>query len=220
MIIDYGYLRVSSDEQNLDRQYIALKSYKDIPDENIFADKITGKTDSREYYNALKVILTNLNNINMRREEKDRDIINLTIEDLDRLGRTKKIIRDEMKWFEDHNIKLHILEIPTTLIEIDEENQWVLAMTNKILIEVYTSLAEQELKKKERRTREGIDAAKGRGVYKGRMPIKINQDLFESTYQKWKNHEITAVKAQEILNIKANTWYRRVAKREGRVVRW
>lgn len=220
MIIDFAYLRVSDESQNLDRQYIALKNYKNIPEENVYADKITGKTDDREEYNALKVILKNLNNINMRRKEEDRDIINLTIEDLDRLGRTKKIIRDEMRWFEEHNIRLHILEIPTTLMTLDEENQWVLVMVNKILIEVYTTLAEQELKKKERRTREGIEAAKLRGVYKGRVPIKIDETLFESTYKRWKDGEITAIMAMGIVGLKPNTWYRRVAKMEGREVKW
>lgn len=220
MIIDFAYLRVSDESQNLDRQYIALKNYKNIPEENVYADKITGKTDDREEYNALKVILKNLNNINMRRKEEDRDIINLTIEDLDRLGRTKKIIRDEMRWFEEHNIRLHILEIPTTLMTLDEENQWVLVMVNKILIEVYTTLAEQELKKKERRTREGIEAAKLRGVYKGRVPIKIDETLFESTYKRWKDGEITAIMAMGIVGLKPNTWYRRVAKMESREVKW
>ena len=203
----YAYLRCSDESQHLDRQYTAIRNYTDIPEENYFADKITGKTDQREQYQAMKVILKNLANINNKRPEEQRDSIEVVIEDLDRLGRTKKIIRDEMQWFSDNGIKLRILEIPTTLVEIDGENDWVLEMVNRIIIEVYTALAEQELQKKERRTREGIEAAKLRGAYKGRKPIDTPAN-FETVYKRWKNKEITARKAMELTNLKTNTFYR------------
>lgn len=207
MKIMYAYLRCSDESQHLDRQYTAIRNYTDIPEENYFADKITGKTDQREQYQAMKVILKNLANINNKRPEEQRDSIEVVIEDLDRLGRTKKIIRDEMQWFSDNGIKLRILEIPTTLVEIDGENDWVLEMVNRIIIEVYTALAEQELQKKERRTREGIEAAKLRGAYKGRKPIDTPAN-FETVYKRWKNKEITARKAMELTNLKTNTFYR------------
>ena len=207
MKIIYAYLRCSDESQHLDRQYAAIKNYTDIPEENYFADKVTGKTDQREQYQAMKVILKNLANINNKRPEEQRDSIEVVIEDLDRLGRTKKIIRDEMQWFSDNGIKLRILEIPTTLVEIDGENDWVLEMVNRIIIEVYTALAEQELQKKERRTREGIEAAKLRGAYKGRKPIDTPAN-FETVYKRWKNKEITARKAMELTNLKTNTFYR------------
>ena len=207
MKIIYAYLRCSDESQHLDRQYTAIRNYTDIPEENYFADKITGKTDQREQYQAMKVILKNLANINNKRPEEQRDSIEVVIEDLDRLGRTKKIIRDEMQWFSDNGIKLRILEIPTTLVEIDGENDWVLEMVNRIIIEVYTALAEQELQKKERRTREGIEAAKLRGAYKGRKPIDTPAN-FETVYKRWKNKEITARKAMELTNLKTNTFYR------------
>lgn len=205
----FAYLRCSDESQHLDRQYEAIGKYADIPEENYFVDKITGKTDQREQYQAMKVILKNLANINNKRPEEQRDSIEVVIEDLDRLGRTKKIIRDEMQWFSDNGIKLRILEIPTTLVEIDSENDWVLEMVNRIIIEVYTALAEQELQKKERRTREGIEAAKLRGAYKGRKPIDTPAN-FEVIYKRWKNKEITARKAMDILGLKTNTFYRMV----------
>lgn len=205
----FAYLRCSDESQHLDRQYEAIGKYADIPEENYFVDKITGKTDQREQYQAMKVILKNLANINNKRPEEQRDSIEVVIEDLDRLGRTKKIIRDEMQWFSDNGIKLRILEIPTTLVEIDSENDWVLEMVNRIIIEVYTALAEQELQKKERRTREGIEAAKLRGAYKGRKTIDTPAN-FEVIYKRWKNKEITARKAMDILGLKTNTFYRMV----------
>jgi DNA invertase Pin-like site-specific DNA recombinase len=215
MKIMYAYLRCSDESQHLDRQYEAISKYANIPKENYFADKISGRTDQREQYQALKVILSNLNRINLSRPESDRDIIEVVIEDLDRLGRTKKIIRDEMQWFSDNNIKLRILEIPTTLIEISSENDWVLDLVNRILIEVYTALAEQEFDKRERRQREGIEAAKLRGVYKGRKPIEM-PETFAKVYSRWKNKEITAVRAMELLNLKPNTFYKMVKQYETR----
>ena len=213
MILKFGYGRVSSEEQCLDRQLEALGKY-DIPEENIFCDKITGKTDNREQYQMLKAILQRFSIINSKKESKARDIIELYIEELDRLGRTKKIIRDEMKWFADHGIILKILEIPTTLIEIDPQNDWVLDMVNRIIIEVYTSLAEQEIVKKEKRQREGIETAKARGVYKGRKPITVDEKLFENIYKRWKAGEFTALKAMDKLGLKPNTFYRIVKQYE------
>ena len=68
--------------------------------------------------------------------------------------------------------------IPTTLMKIDGQ-EWAIEMINNLLIEVYTSLAQQEISEKERRQREGIEIAKEKGVYKGRKPIEYNQDKFE-----------------------------------------
>lgn len=213
MILRFGYGRVSDVGQNLDRQLVALSKYA-IPEENMFTDKITGKTDNRENYQTMKAIIQRLAFINSKKEPKDRDLIELYIEELDRLGRTKKIIRDEMQWFAEHGVVLRILEIPTTLMDIDPQNDWVLDMVNRIIIEVYTALAEQELQKKEKRQREGIEQAKLRGVYKGRKPITVDRGQFESVYKRWKSGELTALKAMELLNLKTNTFYRMVKQYE------
>lgn len=217
MKVKYGYGRVSSDHQELARQLEALLAIEGLAEENIYTDKITGKTGDRENYKALKVILLNISRVNQKREKKARDVIELYIEELDRLGRTKKIIRDEMKWFSDNGIILRILEIPTTLLDIDSENEWILEMTNHILIEVYTTLAEQELVKKEKRTREGIEIAKKAGKYKGRKPIEVDYEQFGKIYNRWKSKEITAVKAMELLNLKNNTFYKNVKLYEERI---
>lgn len=215
MILKFGYGRVSDITQNLDRQLNALNQYN-IPEENLFTDKITGKTDDRENYNIMKAILQRLSNINGKKNPAERDIIELYIEELDRLGRTKKIIRDEMQWFAEQGIILRILEIPTTLMDIDPQNDWVLDMINRIIIEVYTSLAEQELTKKEKRQREGIEAAKLRGVYKGRKPITVDEKLFNNVYKRWKAGEFTARKAMDMLGLKTNTFYRMVKQYENK----
>ena len=116
MRIDFGYLRCSTEEQHLDRQFESIKRFRDIPEENLFAEKVTGKTDNREQYQAMKVLIQRLVDINAKKPDNQKDTIEVVIEELDRLGRTKKIIRDEMQWFSERDIKLRILEIPTTLM--------------------------------------------------------------------------------------------------------
>ncbi len=109
MRIDFGYLRCSTEQQHLDRQFEAIKRFRDIPEENLFAEKVTGKTDNREQYQAMKILIQRLIDINSRKPKEEQDSFEVVIEELDRLGRTKKIIRDEMQWFSERGIKLRIL---------------------------------------------------------------------------------------------------------------
>lgn len=209
MRIIFGYCRVSTEEQKLNRQIEAIKKYApDIPDSNIFMDKISGKkdVDIRPQYKALKVILSNLSDINNKHDES-KDEIDLVIEELDRLGRNKILIKQEMEWFRQHNIKLRILEIPTTLTEVSEQNGWVLDLVTNILIEVYTAIAEQELDKRHKRQQEGIEVAKQLGKYKGRKPIRIDSEHFKKIYIRVQSGEITNQQAMDILGLKNNTYY-------------
>lgn len=212
--INFGYGRTSSIEQHEDRQITAIlgSNYK-IKRENIFIDKQTGKTFVRDKYNTMKALIVNI--VNAYGDSKDRPEINVVIEEMDRLGRNKKGILEELRWFESMHVRVRILEIPTTLIDIDKENEWVLDMVNKILIEVYASLAEQEMDKREKRQREGIEEAKKKGdVYKGRKPIEVDMAVFALVYSRWKSGELTARKAMELLNLKNQTFYRRVKQYE------
>ena len=211
--INLGYGRVSDVSQKSARQITAiLRSKYDIKPENIFIDKQTGKTFVREKYDTMKALIVNI--VNAYGDSPDRPEINVIIEELDRLGRNKKGILEELRWFESMHVRVRILEIPTTLIDIDKENDWVIDMVNKILIEVYASLAEQELNKKEKRQREGIAEARKNGVYKGRKPIEVDMLTFELIYKRWKSGELTARKAMELLNLKSQTFYRRVKQYE------
>ena len=117
-------------------------------------------------------------------------------------------------WFKDHNIIVRILEIPTTLAAVDENNQWVMDMVTNLLIEVYAQLAQAELEKRAKRQAEGIAVAKAKGVYKGRKPISIDDKQLERVYSKWKAGEITACQAMVQLGLKPNTFYRRVKEYE------
>lgn len=210
MSLQYAYCRISTIDQNIDRQIIAIKQFAPtITDNNIFIDKKTGKDFEREQYQEMKVILEHISKANSNSET-----IELIVEELDRLGRNADLIKRELMWFKEHNIIVRILEIPTTLIEVDESNRWVMEMVTNLLIEVYAQLAQAELEKRAKRQAEGIAVAKAKGVYKGRKPIAINNVQFEAVYMRWKAGEISARQAMSELNIKSNTFYRRVKEYE------
>lgn len=210
MVIQYGYARVSTKDQHLERQLTAIKKYAPgISDNNIFIDKKTGKDFEREQYQAMKVILEHLS-----KASSSSDSIELIIEEMDRLGRNATGIKKELLWFKEHNIIVRILEIPTTLLDVDQNNKWVTELINNLLIEVYSAIAEQELEKREKRQAEGIAEAKKKGVYKGRKPIEVNESMFKQIYAKWKASEITARQAMKELDLKPNTFYRRVKEYE------
>lgn len=210
MVIQYGYARVSTKDQHLERQLTAIKKYAPgISDNNIFVDKKTGKDFEREQYQAMKVILEHLS-----KASSSSDSIELIIEEMDRLGRNATGIKKELLWFKEHNIIVRILEIPTTLLDVDQNNKWVTELINSLLIEVYSAIAEQELEKREKRQAEGIAEAKKKGVYKGRKPIEVNESMFKQIYAKWKSSEITARQAMKEVDLKPNTFYRRVKEYE------
>ena len=145
----YGYMRVSTKAQNLNRQEDALLEFG-VEKDNIFADKESGKNFDREKYQEMKSIL------------KRNDV--LVIKELDRLGRNKVMIKEELEYFKDNGIRVKILNIPTTLIDIQEGQEWIIDMVNNILLEVMSSIAEEERKKIKERQAEGIAAAKAVGV--------------------------------------------------------
>ena len=193
--MDYGYARVSSTEQNLDRQILALKEF--VSDENIVVDKASGKNIHREGYQALKGIFG----------LREGDTLYVT--SLDRLSRNKEDIKQELQWFKEKKIRLKILDLTTSLVEVPEGQQWILEMIQNVLIEVLSSIAEQERLTIHKRQREGIDAAKKAGKHLGR-PVLSVPDNFAEVYFRWKKGDITARKAMEILGMKSSSFYRKV----------
>ena len=195
----FGYARVSSREQNLDRQIQALKKYVD--EEHILTDKESGKNLNRPSYQALKGALG----------LRSGDI--LVITSLDRLSRNKADIKQELQWFKEQNVRLKILDLPTSMVEVNEGQEWILEMIQNILIEVLTSIAEQERITIKNRQREGIDAAKKKGKVFGRPKIS-RPDEFDEIYRLWKKGEITAVAAMKKLGLSSSTFYRMVKQHE------
>lgn len=190
-----GYARVSSTGQNLDRQLAELRKY--VPEENIVVDKISGKSLDRPGYQALKGAL------GLRRGDC------LYIKSLDRLSRNKADIKSELVWFKENGIALRILDLPTTLLNLDNGQEWIQEMVNNILIEVMSSLAEQERVMIRQRQREGIDAAKAIGKHLGRPRLKM-PDNWTSVYRCWKENKITAGEAARQMQISVSSFYRLV----------
>lgn len=209
-MITYAYERVSSKDQNLERQETAIRNYRpNISDANIFKDKVTGKTFDREHYNEMKIILEHLSKVNAT-----NDLIEVVFEEMDRLGRDKESIKKELQWYKNHGIYIRILELPSTLVDIDSNNKWVMDMVTNILIEVYATMAQQELEKRAKRQTEGIIEAQKKGIKFGRQPIQLNESEFMTVYNSWKAAEINARQAMNILGIKPNTFYLRVKEYE------
>lgn len=141
----YGYVRVSTREQNEQRQIEVMKKYG-IRKSDIFIDKSTGKNFERPSYQDLKEELEN------------GDILLIT--SVDRLGRNKQQSLKELRELKDKGVVIMIENIPTTLIDVDEKNKGMIEMINNILIEVYTTLAEEELKMIKERQEQGVKAMK------------------------------------------------------------
>lgn len=164
---NYAYIRVSKAEQNLERQIDSIKAFRpSMPDENIYYDKKSGKDLNRKQY------------IELRNKLKAGD--ELIIHELDRLGRNKDEIKAELIWFKEQKIVTRVLNIPTTLIELPENQSWVFDMVNNILIEVYSSIAQNERETIGTRTKEGLVAARKRGRFGGRpslSPQKIDKAI-------------------------------------------
>lgn len=189
----YGYARVSSKEQNEDRQINALIEFG-VSKDNIIVDKKSGKDLSREGYVSLKNYIL-----------RDGDV--LVIKELDRLSRNKSDIKKELEYFREHNIRVKIIDIPTTLVDFPVEQSWVMNMINSILIEVLGSIAEAERLKIRQRQHEGIESAKKRGTVKfGRPKLEIPNGWYETLYRV-NTGDIKAVDAMNILNIKKSTYY-------------
>jgi len=201
MGINFGYVRVSTKEQNLDRQYEALKPY--VSDEKyIYSDKASGKDMEREgFQNLLKA---------MRAGDT------LFIKSVDRLGRNKNLIKGYLEQFKNEGIRVKIIDLPTTMADIPVGQEWVIDMINNIIIEVYTSMAEQERIDIKQRQFEGIAVAKAKGKHLGRPIVALPKE-WESLYGEWKAGKITAVAFMKEIDMKKATFYNKVKEYEAKV---
>ncbi|OUQ81934.1 recombinase family protein [Flavonifractor sp. An10] len=191
----YYYARVSSKEQNLDRQLAAFASLG-AQERDIITDKESGKNLDRAGYTALKTAL-------LRRGDT------LVVKSLDRLSRNKADIKNELQYFKENGIRLKVLDLPTTMIEYPAGQEWVLEMVNNILIEVLSSIAQQERETIRQRQAEGIAAAKIKGKHLGR-PRAVKPDNWNEVIERWHIGEITAVEAMRLTGMKKSTFYKLV----------
>lgn len=191
----FYYARVSSKDQNLDRQLAAFKALG-ANDRDIITDKESGKDLNRVGYQALK-------NGMLRQGDT------LVIKSLDRLSRSKRDIKAELEWFKDNNIRLKVIDLPTTMMDLPEGQEWVFEMVNNILIEVLGTIAEQERATIKSRQTEGINAAKAKGVKFGRPALQFPSN-WDKVYAQWKTREITGKTAMELTGTKRTSFYKLV----------
>lgn len=193
----FGYIRVSSKDQNEDRQIEAMK--KLITDErDIFVDKQSGRDFNREQYQLLKRML-----------RKD-DI--LYIHSLDRFGRNKEAILEEWKDI-NQNIQAHIVVLDMPLLDTIQYKDSLGNLITDLVLQILSWLAEEERTKIKTRQREGIEAAKKKGKHLGRPKTEITQEFID-VYNDWKQGKITALYAMKKCNMTSPTFYRVVKRYE------
>lgn len=193
----YGYARVSSKEQNLDRQIESLKKYG-VEERDIITDKQSGKDFNREGYITLKNSLL-----------REGDI--LVIKELDRLGRNMDHIKQE--WQELEKLGVNIVVLDNPVLNTEGKTDLERKLIGNIIFELLTYMAQKEREKIKQRQREGIDAAKALGKHLGR-PRAIYPDNWNEIYTKWKNGEIKAVEAMNLMGLKKNTFYNLIKRLE------
>ena len=192
----FGYARVSSKEQNVERQLVAFKEYG-IEERDIYIDKQSGKDFNREQYNTLKHIL------------RENDL--LVIKSIDRLGRNYEMIVNEWKDIT-KNIKADIVIIDMPLLDTRKNKDLLGTFISDLVLQILGYVAEQERTFIKQRQKEGILVAKNNGVKFGRP--KIEKPLnFDDVVLKWKNKEIKTKDAMELLGLKPNTFYNMVNKK-------
>jgi len=192
----FGYIRVSSKEQNTDRQKQALIEFG-VDERDIIEDKVSGKDFDRNGYLTLKNSLL-------------RDGDTLVIKELDRLGRNMDMIKNEWQGIQSNGIDIVVLDTP--ILNTKNKSDLEKKLIANIVFELLTYMAEKERIKIKTRQAEGIAIAKSKGLYKGRK--KIVHENFKNVYDDWKNEKLTAVKAIEMLDMKKSTFYRRVKEYE------
>ena len=185
----YGYIRVSSRDQNEDRQRIALHEVG-VPDENVYMDKQSGKDFNRPQYKRL-----------LRKMKRD-DL--LCIKSIDRLGRNYAEILEQWRVLtKQKGIDIVVLDMP--LLDTRRGKDLMGTFLSDIVLQVLSFVAENERVNIRQRQAEGIAAAKARGVRFGRPPAPLPENL-HGVYQRWRAGKITGVAAAKECGMPLSTF--------------
>lgn len=206
----YYYARVSSTDQNLERQLAAFRSLG-ATDREIITDKKSGKDTDRKGYQTLRGQLL-------------RSGDTLVVTSLDRLSRSKADIKGELQYYQQNGIRVKVLDLPTTLMEWPEGQELMQDTITNIIIELYGMMAEQERTNIRKRQREGLDAMatdeRGRristkkGTHAGRPDIQRPANWEEVTAA-WRAGTITAAEAMKRTGMKRTSFYKLAAADKG-----
>ena len=193
----YGYIRVSTREQNEDRQRLALAALP-VPEENIYMDKQSGKDFERPQYRRL-----------VRRLRRD-DL--LYVKSIDRLGRNYSEILEQWRMLtKEKGVDIAVLDMP--LLDTRRGKDLMGTFLSDIVLQVLSFVAENERDNIRQRQAEGIAAAKARGVRFGRPPLPL-PDNFHMLHQAWRGQKITLRQAARACGMPTETFYSKAIKLE------
>ncbi|WP_203333725.1 recombinase family protein [Planococcus beigongshangi] len=189
----FGYIRVSSKDQNEGRQLEAMRKIG-IKERDIYLDKQSGKNFERTDYQLLKRMI------------RKGDI--LYIHSLDRFGRNKEEIL--LEWNDlTKNIEADIVVLDMPLLDTTQYKDSMGTFIADLVLQILSWMAEEERERIRKRQREGIDLALQNGIQFGRTPVLVS-DEFKEVYRKWKARELTAVEAMQEAGVKKTTFYKLV----------
>lgn len=185
----YGYVRVSTKEQNEDRQIIALKEMG-VPKENIYIDKLSGKDFERPQY---KKLLRKLNSNSV-----------LYVKSIDRLGRNYRDLSEQWRIItKEKNADLMVIDMP--ILDTRREKNLLGAFISDLILALLSYVAESEYQTIHQRQAEGIAAAKARGVKMGRPPRPLPDNFYE-VHQRWKADKISTAEAARLVDMPVSTF--------------
>ena len=193
----YGYVRVSTKEQNEDRQIAAMGQVK-VPEENIYVDKQSGKNFDRPEYKR------------MIHKLRQNDL--LYVKSIDRLGRNYEEILEQWRIITKGK-KADIIVIDMPLLDTRRGKDLVGTFLSDIVLQILSFVAENERGNIRQRQKEGIEAAKKRGVQFGR-PVKPVPENFRQVYERWADKEISGKEAARLCGLSMSTFYRRANRKK------
>ena len=189
----FGYIRVSSKDQNEGRQLEAMRKMG-ITERDIYLDKQSGKNFERANYQLLKRVI------------RKGDI--LYIHSLDRFGRNKEEILQE--WNDlTKNIEADIVVLDMPLLDTTQYKDSMGTFIADLVLQILSWMAEEERERIRKRQREGIDLALQNGIQFGRPTVFVSEE-FKEVYRKWKSKELTAVQAMKEAGVKKTSFYKLV----------
>ena len=188
----YGYVRVSSREQNEDRQMLALNE-REVPEKNIYIDKQSGKGFKRPMYNR------------MLKKLREDDLI--YVKSIDRLGRNYEEILEQWRILTKEK-KVDIVVIDMELLDTRRGKDLMGTFLSDIVLQVLSFVAENERKNIRERQKEGIEAAKLRGVQFGRPRRDVPEDFIQICCR-WRSGQILGKEAARLCDMPLTTFYGR-----------
>lgn len=191
--MNYGYIRVSSKDQCEDRQFLVLKQF-DIPRKNIYVDKVSGKNFDRPEYNCL-----------VKRLKKGDVLIVLSI---DRLGRNYDEIQNQWRIITKvKQVDIVVLDMPLLDTRKKGDQDLIGTFIADMVLQILAYVAQIERENIKQRQKEGIHAAKSRGVIFGRPRKDVPQN-FKEIKNQWLQNQITSRQAAKALGIAQSTFLR------------